>query len=270
MDTVVAPSINAVCSDRSFAYDQDKERFDPFFSAAMFGLPPWSHNSEDEVERFGKALPGFPAEGVLGASSPAQLPFPPMQVPQLQKLILDSGKLAKLDAVLTELKANGHRVLVYFQMTRMIDLMEEYLAFRQYKYLRLDGASTISERRDMVMDWQTKWVVSLALFLRLLLTPFILQARALHLSSFDPCWRTRHQSHRRRHRHLLRLGLEPLGPPLLLATLDALQADFLFFYRTTLKPWIAPIDSVRPSRSPSTASSPRTPSMSVSSSWLGE
>lgn len=43
-------------------------------------------------------------------------------------------------------------------MTRMIDLMEEYLAFRQFKYLRLDGSSTISERRDMVMDWQTKFV----------------------------------------------------------------------------------------------------------------
>lgn len=164
MDTVVAPSINAVCSDRSFAYDQNKERFDPLFSAAMFGLPPSSQNSEGEIERFGKALPGFPAEGVLGASSPAQLPFPPMQVPQLQKLILDSGKLAKLDALLTELKANGHRVLVYFQMTRMIDLMEEYLAFRQYKYLRLDGASTISERRDMVMDWQTKCVDFIFLF----------------------------------------------------------------------------------------------------------
>ncbi|KAL8277941.1 hypothetical protein RQP46_009573 [Phenoliferia psychrophenolica] len=156
MDTVVAPTINAVCNDRSFVYDQDRERFDPLFSAALFGLPSTSHDSPTEIDRFERALPGFPAQGVLAASERAQLPFPPMQVPQLQKLILDSGKLAKLDTLLTELKANGHRVLVYFQMTRMIDLMEEYLAFRQYKYLRLDGGSTISERRDMVMDWQTK------------------------------------------------------------------------------------------------------------------
>jgi len=46
--------------------------------------------------------------------------------------------------------------LIYFQMTRMIDLMEEYLSYRQYKYLRLDGSSKISDRRDMVEDWQTK------------------------------------------------------------------------------------------------------------------
>ncbi|KAI5480383.1 SNF2 family helicase Ino80 [Pseudohyphozyma bogoriensis] len=154
MDTVVAPAINAVCSDRSFAYDQQRERFDPLFSSALFGLP--SQNSQTDIDRFETVLPGFPAKGVLAASSPAQLPFPPMQVPQLEKLILDSGKLAKLDTLLMELKAGGHRVLVYFQMTRMIDLMEEYLAFRQYKYLRLDGGSTISERRDMVTDWQTK------------------------------------------------------------------------------------------------------------------
>lgn len=158
IDSVVAPAIEAVCSDRSFAYDQTKERFDPLFSAAIYGVPLPSQNSLTEIDRFEAALPGFPAEGVLAASSPVQLPFPPMQVPQLQKLILDSGKLAKLDALLAELKANDHRVLLYFQMTRMIDLMEEYLAFRQYKYLRLDGSSTISERRDMVTDWQTKCV----------------------------------------------------------------------------------------------------------------
>ncbi|SCV70953.1 BQ2448_3715 [Microbotryum intermedium] len=156
MDRVVAPSIDAVCSDRSFAYDQERQRFDPLFSAAIYGLPGSSQNSTTDIRRFKSALPGLPAQGVLGASSPAQLPFPPMQVPQLHKLILDSGKLAKLDSLLAELKAGDHRVLLYFQMTRMIDLMEEYLAFRQYKYLRLDGSSTISERRDMVMDWQTK------------------------------------------------------------------------------------------------------------------
>jgi DNA helicase INO80 len=104
------------------------------------------------------ALYGAPGEnnGVLTALDKSQLPLAPMEVPQLHKLILESGKLAKLDELLVTLKQGGHRVLVYFQMTRMIDLMEEYLAFRQYKYLRLDGSSSISERRDMVSDWQSK------------------------------------------------------------------------------------------------------------------
>lgn len=79
-----------------------------------------------------------------------------MQVPEAKRLIYDSAKLARLDSLLHELKAGDHRVLVYFQMTRMMDLMEEYLIYRQYKYLRLDGSSKLEDRRDMVMEWQTR------------------------------------------------------------------------------------------------------------------
>ena len=38
----------------------------------------------------------------------------------------------------------------------MIDIMEEYLTYRQYSYLRLDGKTNISSRRDMVFDWQSR------------------------------------------------------------------------------------------------------------------
>lgn len=137
VDPAQAPPPELVCSSRSFAYKQLDMRFDEEVRQTLYGVP-------------GETT------GVIGALNKSQLPLAPMEVPQLHKLILDSGKLAKLDELLVQLKAGGHRVLVYFQMTRMIDLMEEYLAFRQYKYLRLDGSSTISERRDMVGDWQTK------------------------------------------------------------------------------------------------------------------
>ncbi|GAA6031087.1 hypothetical protein JCM8097_003998 [Rhodosporidiobolus ruineniae] len=156
MDPAVAPAIASTCSDRSYAYESEAGRFDPLFNAAVFGIPPTLSESPAAVREYEDALGGLPPAGILASSAVTQLPLPPMQVPQLHKLILDSGKLARLDALLTELKANGHRCLIYFQMTRMIDLFEEYLAFRQYKYLRLDGSSTISERRDMVTDWQTK------------------------------------------------------------------------------------------------------------------
>uniref|UniRef100_H3AJK7 Chromatin-remodeling ATPase INO80 n=1 Tax=Latimeria chalumnae TaxID=7897 RepID=H3AJK7_LATCH len=71
-------------------------------------------------------------------------------------LITDSGKLYALDALLTRLKSQGHRVLIYSQMTRMIDLLEEYMVYRQHTYMRLDGSSKISERRDMVADFQSR------------------------------------------------------------------------------------------------------------------
>lgn len=77
-------------------------------------------------------------------------------VPNLSKLVTDAGKMMALDALLAELKEGGHRVLIYNQMTRMIDLMEEYLHYRGYSYIRLDGSSKIADRRDLVTDWQTR------------------------------------------------------------------------------------------------------------------
>jgi DNA helicase INO80 len=77
-----------------------------------------------------------------------------IEVPSMRRFVTDSGKLAKLDELLRELKPGGHRVLLYFQMTRMIDLMEEYLTYRNYKYCRLDGSTKLEDRRDTVADFQ--------------------------------------------------------------------------------------------------------------------
>lgn len=76
-------------------------------------------------------------------------------VPSMERFVSDSGKLLVLDALLPQLKEEGHRVLMYFQMTRMIDLFEEYLTVRNYSYLRLDGSSKISSRKGLVQDWQS-------------------------------------------------------------------------------------------------------------------
>lgn len=73
----------------------------------------------------------------------------------MRRFVTDSGKLAKLDQLLRELKPGGHRVLLYFQMTRMIDLMEEYLTYRNFKYCRLDGSTKLEDRRDTVADFQS-------------------------------------------------------------------------------------------------------------------
>lgn len=48
-----------------------------------------------------------------------------------QTLVTDAGKLYVLDALLTRLKGQGHRVLIYSQMTKMIDLLEVLFLFYQ-------------------------------------------------------------------------------------------------------------------------------------------
>lgn len=146
LPSAIAPPAELVCNDRAFATRQAKQRFDPDFADAVFGLPFGLRDDEQVVARLDARVPDFPPLGILGSLAPEQVPQAPMLVPQLQKLILDSGKLARLDKLLHELRQGDHRVLVYFQMTRMIDLMEEYLAFRGYKYLRLDGSSCVRSR----------------------------------------------------------------------------------------------------------------------------
>ena len=59
---------------------------------------------------------------------------------QLQRLIRGSGKLLLLDKLLCRLKETGHRVLIFSQMVRMLDILGEYLSLRRFPYQRLDGS----------------------------------------------------------------------------------------------------------------------------------
>lgn len=61
-----------------------------------------------------------------------------------------SGKFELLDRVLPKLKASGHRVLMFCQMTSLMTIMEDYFNFREYKYLRLDGSTKPDERGQLL------------------------------------------------------------------------------------------------------------------------
>lgn len=122
----------------------------------MYGVAPSERNNPIAVKQFNHLVPGVSPNGLLASAPEDQVPRACMTIPPIKRLIVDSAKLARLDELLRELKDGGHRVLLYFQMTKMMDLVEEYLIFRQHRYLRLDGSSVLAERRDMVNSWQTK------------------------------------------------------------------------------------------------------------------
>ena len=69
-------------------------------------------------------------------------------------LIADSSKLAQLDLILKEKKKNGDKVLIFCQMTKMLDILEDFMNLRKYSFFRLDGACSLSDRRDMVNEFQ--------------------------------------------------------------------------------------------------------------------
>ncbi|XP_953907.1 SNF2-family protein (chromodomain-helicase-DNA-binding protein 1) [Theileria annulata] len=69
----------------------------------------------------------------------------------LQGLIYGSGKICLLDKLLQRLKEKGHRVLIFSQMVRMLNIISEYLTLRGFKHQRLDGTMG-KEVRKKAMD----------------------------------------------------------------------------------------------------------------------
>ncbi|KAI0667128.1 SNF2 family N-terminal domain-containing protein [Trametes maxima] len=100
------------------------------------------------------ALSGVAPETIGSASRPdfdvtlhcaavkLQIAFPDPSLLQY-----DCGKLQMLANLLRERKAGGHRVLIFTQMTRILDILETFLNFHGYLYLRLDGATKIEDRQ---------------------------------------------------------------------------------------------------------------------------
>lgn len=65
----------------------------------------------------------------------------------LKGMIMSSGKMVLLEQLLTRLKKEGHRVLIFSQMVRMLDILGDYLSIKGYKFQRLDGGIPSSQRR---------------------------------------------------------------------------------------------------------------------------
>ncbi|KAG8895645.1 hypothetical protein FRC00_007177, partial [Tulasnella sp. 408] len=72
-----------------------------------------------------------------------------------EHLIDNAGKMVILDKLLSSMKEKGSRVLIFSQMSRMLDILEDYCMFRNYGYCRIDG-STGHEDRIAAIDEYNK------------------------------------------------------------------------------------------------------------------
>ncbi|KJZ80070.1 Helicase SWR1 [Hirsutella minnesotensis 3608] len=70
-----------------------------------------------------------------------------IQFPDKRLLQYDCGKLQVLDKLLRKLQAGGHRALIFTQMTKVLDILEQFLNIHGHKYLRLDGATKVEQRQ---------------------------------------------------------------------------------------------------------------------------
>ncbi|KAK9463217.1 SNF2 family N-terminal domain-containing protein [Lipomyces oligophaga] len=72
-----------------------------------------------------------------------------------EHIVENAGKMLMLDKLLKRMKAQGSRVLIFSQMSRMLDILEDYCLFREYEYCRIDG-STAHEDRIAAIDEYNK------------------------------------------------------------------------------------------------------------------
>lgn len=150
---VSAPPIDFCCASRGTVLERQQTFFNKAVRQALYGI---SEKTELALLNARVSLATLPPHGLLPTPSSRKTRYTKIEIPSMRRFVTDSGKLAKLDTLLAKLKEGGHRVLLYFQMTRMIDLMEEYLTYRNYKYCRLDGSTKLEDRRDTVADFQSR------------------------------------------------------------------------------------------------------------------
>ncbi|KAL0267636.1 UNVERIFIED_CONTAM: hypothetical protein PYX00_009848 [Menopon gallinae] len=72
-----------------------------------------------------------------------------------QHLVTNCGKMVILDKLLPKLQEQGSRVLIFSQMTRMLDILEDYCFWKGYKYCRLDGNTSHEDRQRHINEFNS-------------------------------------------------------------------------------------------------------------------
>ncbi|KAJ2335725.1 putative ATPase [Coemansia sp. RSA 2681] len=72
-----------------------------------------------------------------------------------EQLVRSSGKLLVLDRLLPELFAKGHRVLIFSQFARVLDILEFYAELRSWRFCRIDGSVPQVDRQDAIVRFNT-------------------------------------------------------------------------------------------------------------------
>ena len=70
-----------------------------------------------------------------------------------EHLVTNAGKMVMLDRLLVRMKKQGSRVLIFSQMSRLLDILEDYCVFREFKYCRIDGGTAHEDRISAIDEY---------------------------------------------------------------------------------------------------------------------
>lgn len=164
-DSKQRPTANGPLRKRSYADWLSSQS--SVLASMIMSLEERSQAMDGYVQRFACITPAAIAAGVTEAALtpistrhlttkerfPHHDPFHEAQMrlsiafPDKRLLQYDCGKLQRLDKLLRDLKAGGHRALIFTQMTKMLDVLEQFLNIHGHRYLRLDGTTKVEQRQ---------------------------------------------------------------------------------------------------------------------------
>ncbi len=124
-------------------------RRDPVTVLNAIAAPPamWASTS--------RVTTALPLRAVYQSAPRSAVPGVPVHWPSTGLVISVCGKMGLLDQLLADCRRDKHRCLLYCQMTKMMDILEDFLSYRGYSFVRFDGSSSLEDRRDLVDDFQT-------------------------------------------------------------------------------------------------------------------
>ena len=160
---VVAFSPLLLCSNRRTMINQQEIKYNLLTNKLLYGLNynQFNKSLNLKISSFNREIlnrenTNYNLENGLMTPLFYQMEgYTQIELPSFERLISDCAKLKKLDELLKKLIAEDHRVLIFCQMTRMLDILEEYMSKRKYTYFRMDGSTQIADRRDMINEFQT-------------------------------------------------------------------------------------------------------------------
>ncbi|PWN27904.1 hypothetical protein BDZ90DRAFT_231681 [Jaminaea rosea] len=122
------------------------EAMAPFVDRFAFVPPRAMAKGLEEI-----AAPGVELSRDVNLDSPLHRSATKLQIafPDASLLQYDCGKLQELERLMSRLKDGGHRILIFTQMTRVLDILEAFLNLHGYRYLRLDGATRVDRRQAL-------------------------------------------------------------------------------------------------------------------------
>ncbi|KAL4869650.1 hypothetical protein BDV12DRAFT_167379 [Aspergillus spectabilis] len=164
-DSKQRPTANGPLRKRSYADWLSSQS--SVLASMIMSLEERSQVMDGYIQRFACVTPAAIAAGVTEAALtpvstrhltnkerfPPYDPFHEAQMrlsiafPDKRLLQYDCGKLQRLDKLLRDLKAGGHRALIFTQMTKMLDVLEQFLNIHGHRYLRLDGTTKVEQRQ---------------------------------------------------------------------------------------------------------------------------